>query len=118
PWWGVTHYLTREANLDTLRAIRACAVPGSQLVFTYIDQAELGGGATAEGTGRLQAAFASAREPWVSGFDPSLLENELAAAGFTLVEDLDGGAIEQRYCPERQALVPMERSHIARTEVR
>ena len=117
-WLGVTQYLTRDANLDTLHAIRSCSAPGSQMVFTYIDHAELGGSPTARGSGRLQVAFASAREPWVSGFDPSLLENELVAAGFRLVEDLDGVAIKQRYCPDRQDLLPMEKSHIARGEVR
>jgi methyltransferase (TIGR00027 family) len=115
-WLGVTQYLTREANLDTLQAIRSCSVAGSQLVFTYLDQAELAGGPAATRSGRLQVAFASAREPWVSGFDPSLLETELATAGFTLVEDLDGVAIKERYCPDRQDLLPMERSHIARAE--
>src|SRR5262245_22218271 len=37
-WLGVSAYLTREANFATLRAIVACAAPGSELVFSYLDQ--------------------------------------------------------------------------------
>ena len=36
-WLGVTMYLTREANLDALRAIASCAPAGSELVFTYVE---------------------------------------------------------------------------------
>src|SRR5262245_35967097 len=34
-WLGVTQYLTREANIATLRGIADCSVPGTELVFTY-----------------------------------------------------------------------------------
>src|SRR5262249_29672473 len=37
---GVTVYLTREANLATLRAVATCGARGSELVFTYVDQFE------------------------------------------------------------------------------
>jgi methyltransferase (TIGR00027 family) len=37
-WLGVTMYLTREANLATLRSIASCAPAGSELVFTYLDE--------------------------------------------------------------------------------
>lgn len=40
-WLGVTQYLTREANLGTLRGIADCSNSGSELVFTYVDQREL-----------------------------------------------------------------------------
>src|SRR6202051_1405162 len=40
-WLGVTVYLTREANLATLRAVANIDAPGSDLVFTYEDQTEL-----------------------------------------------------------------------------
>jgi methyltransferase (TIGR00027 family) len=36
-WLGVTMYLTRDANLATLRAIARSVSPGSELVFTYFD---------------------------------------------------------------------------------
>src|SRR2546429_8093402 len=39
-WLGVTMYLTRDANLATLRSIAECCAAGSQLAFNYIDQRE------------------------------------------------------------------------------
>jgi len=43
-WLGVTVYLTREANMATLRAVAASSAAGSELVFTYVDLAEFGEG--------------------------------------------------------------------------
>jgi methyltransferase (TIGR00027 family) len=37
-WLGVTMYLTREANLATLRSIASCSPAGSEVVFTYLDE--------------------------------------------------------------------------------
>jgi methyltransferase (TIGR00027 family) len=115
---GVTQYLTREANLTTLRGIAACSAAGSQLAFTYVEHTDLGGDRASGGDRRLQIAFAAAREPWVSGFDPSLLDHDLAGVGFTLLEDLDGLAVKERYCPERTDIFPMPASHIVHAEVR
>jgi methyltransferase (TIGR00027 family) len=115
-WLGVTQYLTREANLATLRGIAGCSAPGSQLVFTYLEQSELAGDRASGGGRRVQAAFAAAREPWVSGFDPSRLGEDLAAIGFTLIEDLDGLDAKARYCPGRD-LSPMKASHIVHTAI-
>jgi methyltransferase (TIGR00027 family) len=113
-WLGVTQYLTREANLTTLRGIAACAASGSELVFTYVDQRELHGDRASTSIGRLEGAFAAAREPWLSGFDPSLLANDLAAVGLILIEDLDGLDAKRRYCGDyRDDLFPVVASHIA-----
>ena len=117
-WLGVTQYLTREANIATLRGIAACSTSGSQLVFTYVDQRQFDGERGFDGSGRLQTAFAAAREPWVSGFDPSLLHDDLNAVGFTLLEDLDGREIKALYCPGRPDLLPMAASHIVHAVVR
>jgi methyltransferase (TIGR00027 family) len=117
-WLGVTQYLTREANIATLRSIAACSAAGSQLVFTYVDESELGSNPTSRGGERLQMAFAAAREPWVSGFDPLRLGEDLAALGFTLLEDLDGLDAKTRYCPGRHDLSPMKASHIVHAKIR
>ena len=115
---GVTQYLTREANMATLRGIAECSAAGSQLAFTYVEQTELGGDRASGGDGRLQRAFAAAREPWVSGFDPALLAHDLAGVGFRLLEDLDGLAVKERYCPDGTDILPMRASHIAHAEIR
>jgi methyltransferase (TIGR00027 family) len=116
-WLGVTQYLTREANLTTLRGIAACSAPGSELVFTYVDQRELGIDRASVDVGRLRGAFAAAREPWLSGLDPSVLAEDLAAVGLILIEDLDGQDARNRYCgDQRDDLFPVVASHIARAK--
>jgi hypothetical protein len=76
----------------------------------------LGSERASAGGERLQTAFAAAREPWVSGFDLSRVGEDLAALGFTLLEDLDGLDAKTRYCPERD-LSPMRAPHIVHANI-
>ena len=118
-WLGVTQYLTRDANLSTLRGIAASAAFESELVFTYVEQAALSSLQASTSVARLQGAFAAAREPWLSGFDPSGLAEDLAAIGLRVVEDLDGQKAKNRYCRDQgNDLNPMGPSHIVRATVR
>jgi len=96
-WLGVTVYLPRNANLATLRAIASSSAPGSELVFTYLDQRalEAGGSPTME---RMRANRASLAEPWVSGFDPPTLASLLLGLGLELLEDVAGRELTTRYC--------------------
>lgn len=76
-WLGVTVYLTREANLATLRAVANAGAPGSELVFTYVDQIEfVPGGSRSLGDANAKAA-ATMGEPYLSGFDPKEIANDL-----------------------------------------
>ena len=70
-WLGVTVYLTREANMATLRAVATCGAPGSELVFTYVDQIEFAEGGRRSRNHPNAQAVARIGEPFVSGFDPS-----------------------------------------------
>jgi methyltransferase (TIGR00027 family) len=116
-WLGMTPYLTREANLETLRAIACCAPAGSELVFSYIDQ----GVFDADAEPSLQearAALASAGEPWVSGFDPAQVEMDLGGAGLQLLENLGPVELHARYCADRpEGLMPSPAAHVARARV-
>ncbi len=117
-WLGVTMYLTREANLATLRAISACSVPGSELVFTYVDQREFDPDRQSVEIQRIRSSVASVGEPWVSGFDPGQLAADLRGVGLSLVEDLDGEQLSHRYYEDRKdALRPAVTSHCARAHV-
>lgn len=103
-WLGVTLYLTREANLATLRAIASTAAPGSELVFTYIDQALFEGRAAlseqADTAVRgLMTEVAAVGEPFVSGFDPATLESDLGRLGLRLLGDCSDAALVRRYDP-------------------
>jgi methyltransferase (TIGR00027 family) len=117
-WLGVTSYLTREANLATLREIASCAVPGSELVFTYIDQREFEPATASAETQRIKAGLAAAGEPWVSGFAPARLQQELSAVGLVLVDDLGGNELRALYCAGRKdRLTPAPYMRIARARV-
>jgi methyltransferase (TIGR00027 family) len=115
-WLGVTVYLTREANLATLRAVANVGAPGSELVFTYVDQIEF----APDGSRSLDAnakAAAMMGEPYVSGFDPKEIANDLMHTGLELIEDLDGRKMAERYGRAEAALQPPVSLHIARARV-
>ena len=96
-WLGVTLYLTREVNLSALRSFAACAAPGSELVFTYLDQDAMFSDAISEPFRSLRDWVSSIGEPWLSGFDPQRIDEDLHAAGLELIEDLDGPHMLERY---------------------
>ncbi|MBU3672610.1 MAG: class I SAM-dependent methyltransferase [Sinobacteraceae bacterium] len=100
-WLGVTMYLTREANLATLRAVSTVAAPDSEVVFSYIDQAFFGGPNedTTDKTNELRAMVASVGEPFVSGFHPESLTAELGPIGYELIEECSDLELLRRYDP-------------------
>jgi methyltransferase (TIGR00027 family) len=115
-WLGVTVYLTREANLATLRAIASCAPAGSELVFTYLDEAILLGAdhPGAEAFRSLQSEVAAIGEAFLSGFDPATLKALLLGTGLLLTEDLGGDRVLARYDAEGACgLRPAGAGHIA-----
>lgn len=117
-WLGVTPYLTRAANLATLRAISCCAPPGSELVLSYLDQGLLDSADEDGAIQRARAQVASIGEPWVSGFDPVRLRSDLRSAGLELIEDLGPKELTARYCAARtDGLKPSIGSHVARARV-
>jgi methyltransferase (TIGR00027 family) len=116
-WLGVTIYLSREANLATLRGIAVSSATESEVVFTYADQRGLEGGRSAK-LEKMRADRAAQGEPWLSGFDPATLASELSALGLALVEDLGSAELKERYCAGRtDGLSPGRIGHIARAEV-
>jgi methyltransferase (TIGR00027 family) len=117
-WLGVTNYLTRDANLATLRAIAGCAAPGSELAFSYIDQREFDPAHQSKERRLIQSNTAALGEPSMSGFDPAQLGADLRSVGFTLEEDLNGEQISKRYYGNsKDALRPLVTNHYARARV-
>jgi methyltransferase (TIGR00027 family) len=115
-WLGVTIYLTREANLATLRAVATASAPGSEIVFTYTDQRALD--ARPPALEAQRARVAAAGEPWLSGFDPTSLAVELRAVGLELTLDLGPRELAARYCAGRtDGLQPGRIGHVARAHV-
>jgi methyltransferase (TIGR00027 family) len=94
-WLGVTMYLTRDANLATLKSVAACALPGSELVFTYLDEKIFA--SNSERFLAFTRRVAAMGEPFLSGFNPVTLGNQLATCGLELLEDLSGEQVNARY---------------------
>lgn len=117
-WLGVTIYLTREANLATLRAVANAGARGSELVFTYVDQIEFSSGGSRSPDNADARAVATLGEPYLSGFDPNEIANDLMHVGLELIEDLDGPKMSERYARTgTNALRPSGSMHIARARV-
>jgi len=117
-WLGVTSYLSRADNLATLGAIASCALAGSELVFSYLDQRMLDSDVAPERLQRAREQVASLGEPWVSGFDPGELGSVLRGAGFEMVENLGPEQLAERYCAGRaDGLSPTLGSHLAHARV-
>lgn len=113
-WLGVTIYLTRAANLASLKAIADCCVPGSAVVFTYTDELALIPGSQSAAYERMKRNAAAMGEPFLSGFQPNQLAATLAGVGFALSEDLNGLQLSERYaCPAVPPLVPSALSRAA-----
>ncbi len=117
-WLGVTVYLTREANLATLRAVAAGGAPRSELVFTYVDQIEFAEGGSLSLHNPNAQAVAMMGEPFLSGFNPAEIANDLKQTGIELVEDLDGPNMSERYrTAGANALRPPASMHIVLARV-
>lgn len=119
-WLGVTMYLTREANMQTLRSVAQVGAPGSELVFSYIDQAmfDVDNATAREDFDDLEQSVRAVGEPLVGGFHPAALADDLQTAGLELAEGPDDIELLQRYDPQGLgSLQAVEASHIARAAV-
>jgi methyltransferase (TIGR00027 family) len=115
-WLGVTMYLTREANLESLCSMALAAGVGSELVFTYVDQAVFE--SSVPEVMALRQTVASVGEPFLSGFDPNTLARDLQSVGFELLEDLNDAQLVERYDPcGLNNLKPGQHSRIAHARV-
>ncbi len=116
-WLGVTYYLTHAAIFATLEVVRRIALPGSEIVFDYMDADAF----TERAARRTQWMHATARrvgEPMKTGLDPAALAGALAEVGFMLAENLSPADIEARYFAGRSdGYHAFEHVHFARAVV-
>lgn len=95
-WLGVTMYLARETVLKTLRFVASCA-PGGGVVFDYLMPYDM-----LSWRGRfllrvMAKRVARAGEPFRTFFVAEELRRELTGMGFSVIEDLGGAEINERY---------------------
>jgi methyltransferase (TIGR00027 family) len=112
-WMGVTHYLTRDAVLGTLRTLAGLGAPGSMVVFDHVDLDALD---DAKATRAIVASFG---EVIGFGFDPGALAAELDSVGLSLVEQLAPADIQARYFAGRSdGYRALEHTHFAAATTR
>lgn len=98
-WNGVTLYLTRDAIVQVLGDLAVLCVPGSRLVFDYIDADVITGQTPSTGARRAARGVARRGEPFRSGFTSSEMDTLCADYGFRCREHLRTQALLQRYAP-------------------
>jgi methyltransferase (TIGR00027 family) len=99
-WLGVTPYLSRPAFEETIRYI-ARVPEASGVAFDYVILPSLMNITQRFFHGLVTRRVAKAGEPFQLWFDPPQLADELRAAGFTHIEDLDATATDARYFADR-----------------
>jgi methyltransferase (TIGR00027 family) len=112
-WEGVTAYLTREAQRETVRAIADRSAPGSRLAMTYVEPGESRkGGADVLRVAVVVRLFG---EPFKGLMTRADAANLLIRAGFRVVEDSDAQDWRRRYSnnPDRSPDTFLERIAIA-----
>lgn len=95
-WLGVVPYLSREAAFATLGFI-ASLPRGSGVVFDYSIPRERMSQSEQLAFDRLAERVARAGEPFRLFFDPEEIDRDLRRLGFTVIENLDGAAIREKW---------------------
>ena len=115
-WLGATYYLTRDAIAGTLETLAAATAPGSRIVLDYWSDRP----PTAAGNLLLwgtRMAVALQQEPMLSFFEPEEIESLAAAAGWSMVENLDAADQNERYLQgRRDGLVVPSFAHLLQLE--
>jgi methyltransferase (TIGR00027 family) len=93
---GVSMYLTREANAETLRQIAGLA-PGSMLVMTFLLPPELVDPEDRRGLQVSQTGARASGTPFVSFFRPEEMLSLAREAGFREVQHIAGSSLAERY---------------------
>lgn len=112
-WLGVSFYLQESAVRETLGSIGSL-VPGSGVVFDYLEPAENYSPAQRPGLSAFRERASSVGEPWVSFFEPGDMAELIEQAGFGRFVDEDSDALAQRYFSGRSdLLIPRGPMHYA-----
>jgi methyltransferase (TIGR00027 family) len=110
-WLGVTMYLTRDAIVHTLSAVKALP-QGTEIVFDYSVPRD--NPLFNEGQERLRAIG----EPFISFFTPSEMRELLVGVGFPHIEDVGGLEMNARWFANRSdGLAARPGSHVVRARV-
>ncbi|MGZ3453294.1 MAG: class I SAM-dependent methyltransferase [Polyangiales bacterium] len=97
---GVSMYLTREANVETLRQAARLA-SGSTFVTTFLLPFELTDAEARQGLEQSAKGARASGTPFISFFEPGDLVTLAREAGFREVRHVSASALGQRYFSDR-----------------
>jgi O-methyltransferase involved in polyketide biosynthesis len=92
---GVSMYLTRDANLETLRQAAALA-PGSTFVLSFLVPFELAGADARPGLEQSSPGDRASSTPFINLFEPGDLLTLAREAGFRDARHVSASALAQR----------------------
>ena len=96
-WEGVTQYISKEANDNTLKYV-AQAAPGSKIVFSYILKSFIDGKNIHDGIKVMYKYMRKKNNPlWIYGLDPTDIGNYLSKYSLSLIEDVGSEEVQERY---------------------
>jgi methyltransferase (TIGR00027 family) len=97
-WEGVVSYLTEPAVNGNLAVLRRLLAPNSRLILTYVHKGALDGSETFKGARRWRSWVRFSGEPFIFGFDPTVLADYLLPLGFSLQSDVSTAKGARLYC--------------------
>ncbi len=105
-WLGVTMYLKQAAIDAVLRSV-ATFPAGSEIVLTFAQPPKSAAGPESDHPEHLAERVASVGEPFVTYFEPDVLEAKLRGMGFSKMEFLSSAEAEERYFRQRPKDLPV-----------
>jgi methyltransferase (TIGR00027 family) len=116
-WLGVTPYLTHDAVTNTLSFIASLA-KASEVVFDYAEPTRNHNETQRAHFEAMAARVAASGEPFKSFYESEPLSRDLKALGFSLIEDWNTDALNQRYFKDRaDGRILRGRAHLMRARV-
>lgn len=95
-WEGVSQYISKEANDNTMKYI-AQAAPGSKIVFTYILKSFIEGKNIHKSIKSMYKWMVKGFKMWIYGLDPAKMHKYLSKYNLSLIEDIGSREMKERY---------------------
>jgi len=115
-WEGVSNYLTEESVRETLSFVSGLS-PGTQLLFTYVDEAVIRNPSASIGGHEVQQTFARLQEPWTFGIRPDRASAFFLECGLCLDSDLSAGEYRKLYYGDGAPISGYEFYHVVTAQV-
>jgi methyltransferase (TIGR00027 family) len=96
-WEGVTQYISKEANDNTMKYISQAA-PGSKIVFTYVLKSLIEGKDLNDVTKKsMYKWMVKIFKMFIYGLDPKDISDHLSKYNLSLIEDIGSREMKERY---------------------